>query len=70
MRPIKKKLKLYQPTHRVEVGAYNGVLNFQLKKIVNAVATILMTGIGLNPAIAADYFNPNSLSIVEGQNIA
>lgn len=50
--------------------SHNWVMYFRLKKVCQAVAAIIFTGMNVNYAFADDYFSPSSLSVVDGQNIA
>nr|ELR5058587.1 fimbrial biogenesis outer membrane usher protein [Providencia rettgeri]ELR5088517.1 fimbrial biogenesis outer membrane usher protein [Providencia rettgeri] len=50
--------------------SHNWVIYFRLKKVCQAVAAIIFTGMNVNYAFADDYFSPSSLSVVDGQNIA
>ena len=52
------------------VYSHNGLFNFQLKKVRQAVVAVIMAGVGMHGAIADDYFSPSALSVIDGQNVA
>ncbi|HHR6078689.1 TPA: fimbria/pilus outer membrane usher protein [Providencia alcalifaciens] len=47
-------------------SVHNGMLNFK----VSAVAIVILSIIQMHHAAAEDYFNPNALSIIDGQQVA
>ncbi|QIG06196.1 fimbria/pilus outer membrane usher protein [Proteus sp. ZN5] len=70
MRLITNHKKSQNSCNKYIVSSHNGLFTFQLKKISQAIATIIIIGTTANYSIANDYFSPNSLSVIDGQNIA
>ncbi|MDD9340547.1 MAG: fimbrial biogenesis outer membrane usher protein [Providencia heimbachae] len=70
MRRIIKQKNTQKDGHETMTYSHNGLLNFQLKKVCQAIAAIIVASASINYAIADDYFSPNSLSVLDGQNIA
>ncbi len=70
MRLITNHKKTEKNCNKYIISSHNGLLTFQFKRISQAIATIIIVGATANYSIANDYFSPNSLSIIDGQNIA
>lgn len=69
--PMKQKqLDFYQGDIGYAMFSYNECSNFKLKQMIRVISSAIILGVCPYNAIASDYFNPNSLSIVEGQNVA
>ncbi|WP_193015409.1 MULTISPECIES: fimbria/pilus outer membrane usher protein [Gammaproteobacteria] len=70
MRLITNHKKSQNNCNKYIISLHNGLFTFRLKKISQAIATVIVVGATANYAIATDYFSPNSLSVIDGQNIA
>lgn len=70
MQRTKKQKKSYKYCHGYGQYPHNDLLAFRLKKVCQAVATIIVTSSVMNYAIADEYFSPSALSAVNGQNVA
>ena len=70
MRLITKQKNSGQHCNEYRSYSHNGTLNFQLKKIGQAITIIIVVSASVNYAFGEDYFSPNSLSAVDGVNVA
>ncbi|MGO2336434.1 fimbria/pilus outer membrane usher protein [Providencia sp.] len=70
MRRITKPKNLREHCNEYLSYSHNVQLNFQVKRICQAITAIIVVSASINCAIAEDYFSPNSLSAVDGTNVA